>query len=189
VPFIEFQYGTLNELNRAHNSVIQILRKYAIWDESEKNIVKGLASPLQGCKDKDKDIYKDKDILKGECEGGKTAEIPFSVFWDLYDKKRGDKIKLEKKWKDLGKKDREAIIEYIPKYKESQPNKIYRKDPATFLANKSWNDELIPAAGKVQGPSGGEDIFDRQRRELKEVRLRREKREAADKSKITANGN
>ncbi len=32
---------------------------------------------------------------------------------------------------------------YIPKYKAAQPNKQYRKNPETFLNNKSWNDELI----------------------------------------------
>jgi hypothetical protein len=34
-------------------------------------------------------------------------------------------------------------MEYIPKYKEAQPDKLFRKDPATFLNNKSWNDEII----------------------------------------------
>ena len=49
--FIEFQYGILSETNRAHNSVIQILKKYKLYN-------KGLVSPLKEAKDKDK--YKDK---------------------------------------------------------------------------------------------------------------------------------
>ena len=53
--FIEFQYGELNSKNRAHNSVISILKKYDLWETDNK----GLISPLQGCKDKDMD----KDIL------------------------------------------------------------------------------------------------------------------------------
>jgi len=54
--FIEFQYGELNEANRAHKSAIQILKASNLWD-----IFKGLGSPLQGTKDKDKDKDMDKD--------------------------------------------------------------------------------------------------------------------------------
>jgi hypothetical protein len=73
----------------------------------------------------------------------KEINISFSNFWDLYDKKVGDKEKIERKWNSLNDKDRKNVIEYIPKYKLSQPNKKYRKDPSTFLNNKSWLDELI----------------------------------------------
>lgn len=69
--------------------------------------------------------------------------IPFETFWNEYDKKVGDKSKLNKKWDKLSNEDRTAIIGYIPHYKLSQPEKKYRKNPETFLNNKSWNDELI----------------------------------------------
>jgi hypothetical protein len=67
----------------------------------------------------------------------------FNIFWDLYDKKIGDKEKIFKKWLKLSTEDKEAIIIYIPKYKISQPEKKFRKNPETFLNNKSWNDEII----------------------------------------------
>ena len=51
--FIVYQYGELNENNRVHNSVINILNKYGLY--------KGRVSPLQGVKDKDKDKDKVKD--------------------------------------------------------------------------------------------------------------------------------
>tara|TARA_R110000824_G_scaffold313164_1_gene500024 strand:- start:1247 stop:1996 length:750 start_codon:yes stop_codon:yes gene_type:complete len=54
--FCQFQYGTLNSNNRAHNSVINILSNYNL------GAYKGLTSPLQGHKDKDKD--KDKVKVK-----------------------------------------------------------------------------------------------------------------------------
>jgi hypothetical protein len=60
--FIEFQYGELNESNRAHNSVIKILSKNKICPLKLK--IKPLTSPLQGAKDMDKDIVKDKDMDK-----------------------------------------------------------------------------------------------------------------------------
>lgn len=58
--FIEFQYGELNEKNRAHQSVIKILKKYNLL----KN--KGLTRCLQAPKDKDKDKDKDKGFEKSE---------------------------------------------------------------------------------------------------------------------------
>ena len=62
-PFVEFQYGELNQNNRVHSSIIGILNKYNLLD----NQFKPLTSPLQGAKDK----VKDKDtgngnILKGD---------------------------------------------------------------------------------------------------------------------------
>lgn len=52
--FIEFQYGELNEANRAHNSVLHILSKYNLINN------KGLIRGLEAHKDKDKDKVKDK---------------------------------------------------------------------------------------------------------------------------------
>lgn len=61
--FINFQYqvssvAELNPENRVHKSVIDLLKK--------EGAIKGLKSPLQGCKDKDKDKDKDKGVVKGE---------------------------------------------------------------------------------------------------------------------------
>lgn len=70
--------------------------------------------------------------------------LPFSKFWDLYDKKVC-RPKCERKWELLPVKDKEAIMLYIPKYIKAQPDKKFRKNPETFLNNRSWEDELIPA--------------------------------------------
>ena len=67
---------------------------------------------------------------------------PFENFWDAYDKKVG-KPKCEKLWHKLSMNERVACLNYIPLYKQAQPDKQYRKNPETFLRNKSWNDELI----------------------------------------------
>lgn len=76
----------------------------------------------------------------------KNINIPFDLFWQSYDKKRGDKIKLEKTWNNLTDTDRQNIMAYIPKYKIATPDKKFRKDPQTFFNNKSWNDEIIGIA-------------------------------------------
>ena len=83
-------------------------------------------------------------------ENGYTVTAPslddslFEEFWNLYDKKTGRKICL-RKWKRLTKTDQKDIIAYVPKYVASKPDKYFRKDPATFLNNRSWEDEIIPS--------------------------------------------
>jgi hypothetical protein len=83
------------------------------------------------------------DTVSVSVNVSEELNISFDVFWDLYDKKRGDKDKLIKKWALLKPIDREEIIKHIPLYKLSQPDKNFRKDPQTYLNNKSWKDEII----------------------------------------------
>lgn len=71
-----------------------------------------------------------------------TADNGFSDFWNLYDKKVG-RPKCEKLWEKLTINEKEACLGYIPLYKQAQPDKQFRKNPETFLRNKSWNDEII----------------------------------------------
>lgn len=80
-----------------------------------------------------------------ESEGKKSnyKGVDFDTFWNLYEKKVGLKEKVEKMWNDLKVSDRELAIAYIPNYKLSQPNKKFRKNPTTFINNKSWLDEII----------------------------------------------
>ena len=85
-------------------------------------------------KDKKKEDKKESVIV---------SSIAFDVFWDLYDKKVGDKDKLKKKWESLSYIEQQTAMQHIPKYKLSQPNKKYRKDPSTYLNNGSFNDEII----------------------------------------------
>jgi len=69
--------------------------------------------------------------------------VSFEEFWNLYDKKVGKKDKLKNIWDELTAEEQLLIMEYIPNYKIAQPTKKYRKNPQTFLNNKSWNDEII----------------------------------------------
>lgn len=87
---------------------------------------------------------------KGKEIKGKEINISFDSFWDLYDKKVGEKEKLKKKWESFSDSDRTSIMEYIPKYKLNQPDKKFRKDPQTFFNNNSWNDELIGSGPQKQ---------------------------------------
>jgi hypothetical protein len=78
-----------------------------------------------------------------EKEEEQYINIDFEFFWIEYDKKVGDKQKLKKKWNNLTDAEREKIMEYLPSYKNSVPDKQFRKNPETFFNNKSWNDEIV----------------------------------------------
>lgn len=65
----------------------------------------------------------------------------FEEWWNLYKKKRG-KEKCQKKWKKLSVSEKLACIKATPAYVESTPDITYRKDPYTYLNNKSWQDEI-----------------------------------------------
>jgi len=73
----------------------------------------------------------------------KDVNIDFDFFWDFYDKKVGEKVKIKKKWDKLTDVEREKAFNFIESYKIAQPDKYYRKNPETFINNKSWNDEII----------------------------------------------
>lgn len=80
----------------------------------------------------------------------KVINIEFDFFWNLYDKKVG-RPKTEKKWNKLTNNERQAIIDYIPKYLKACPEKQYRKNPETFFNNRSWEDEIIIREKKETG--------------------------------------
>lgn len=102
------------------------------------------AAKRWGGKEKEKPIPKPKAPVKKESdlEG-------FNEFWSLYDKKVG-KDKSLSLWNKLSKKDKESCMEYIPDYIKHRPDKQYRKNPETFLRNKSWNDEIVKKAGSSE---------------------------------------
>jgi hypothetical protein len=81
--FIEFQYTELNPQNRAHNSVITILKKYNLLDEFYK--IKPLTSPLQGAMvmDKDKDMVK---VMVMDKEKEQNFNFPKSELELCFDK-------------------------------------------------------------------------------------------------------
>lgn len=67
----------------------------------------------------------------------------FEKFWNLYDKKVGDRKKIIKKFNKLKEEDIDKIFETLPAYISSTPDKAYRKNPETYLNNHSWDDEII----------------------------------------------
>lgn len=95
------------------------------------------SDPVSKTKDH-KDVIEEKEIFDIE----EVEEYPFLNFWDLYDKKIG-RPKCEKLWAKLSNKERKSCMGYIGSYIKSQPEKRFRKNPETFLRNKSWEDEIV----------------------------------------------
>ena len=84
-----------------------------------------------------------------------TTILPtFDQFWDLYDKKVGREM-CEVKWAKISQADREKLIQHVPAYVLSTPEKRYRKNPHSYLNQKSWNDEIITTN------NGANRVFDR----------------------------
>lgn len=82
-----------------------------------------------------------KTITSEPVKKTKTLNIPFSDFWNGYDKKK-DTAKCESKWSSLTDNERELIMVHIPAYVKSTPDKKYRKNPMTYLNGKCWLDEI-----------------------------------------------
>jgi hypothetical protein len=121
--FIEFQYGELNQANRAHASVLYALEK--------EGASKGLISPIQGAKDKDKDKDKDKVKDKETPENSKEEKIRHLDFVFLSPSEIGN---LKQK---IGESQTWAFIErlngYIGQIGQQKASKKYTSHYHTIL--------------------------------------------------------
>ncbi len=130
--------------------VAESIEKRRLYSESRR---KNRESP------KEKKIEKDQNISKSyvkhmvnenenentikEKNGNELIIYPsFDDFWDLYDKKIS-RPKAQQKWDKLKQKEKEKIMGVLPVYLFSTQDKQFRKNPVTYLNNKSWEDEII----------------------------------------------
>ena len=87
---------------------------------------------------------------------GKSDELKnsqtFERVWALYGKPVGNKTQLEQQWNGLSDEEREAILDYVPRYVAARPDPKYRKNFCNFLANRTWETEQItpPTYGKYK---------------------------------------
>lgn len=108
-------------------------------------------------KDNNKDIKKVSDEKttsqekpKPPVKKTKELNIPFDAFWDLYDHKSTNKKTAQTKWKNLTNQQRQAVIDHLPAYIQSTPDKTYRKHPSTYLTQEHWNTPIAkPTANKI----------------------------------------
>jgi hypothetical protein len=70
-------------------------------------------------------------------------KIHFDFFWNLYNKKVGDKSKCQKKWDLLSENEKLIILDSLPDFLSQYSDKQYQPYPETYLNQKRWNDEII----------------------------------------------
>jgi len=90
-----------------------------------------------------KEILKENNNSSSSINTSLISGYSFEDFWNDYDKKVGDKERVQKKFEGFSEKVREEIRLHLPKYKEAQPEKRFRKNPETFLNQKGWTNEII----------------------------------------------
>lgn len=117
------------------------------WEIKKSNGSKGGRPLKTESKPKHKPNGKHKIIEQNITEHNRTEDNielypAFIDFWDLYDKKE-DRAKCLKKWNALKQPEKEKIIEHVPLYVQSTPEKQFRRNPSTYLNNESWNNEII----------------------------------------------
>jgi hydroxymethylpyrimidine pyrophosphatase-like HAD family hydrolase len=66
-------------------------------------------------------------------------EVLFNDFWKIYDK-QVDRKKCLEKFEKLKDEEIKLIFENLPNYILNTPDKQFRKNPATWINNKCWND-------------------------------------------------
>lgn len=88
----------------------------------------------------------------------RDEKYSFEEFWDLYDKKVG-REKSAKLYEAIPQGDREKIFKHVPMYKIAQPDKKFRKDPQTYLRNRSWEDEIITSRDDTRLYDNNTDKF------------------------------
>ena len=106
-----------------------------------KGLVRGLIDPTKKETEEEEET-ESKEETKTESKE-ESIDSDFNKFWDLYNKKVGDKNKIAKEFIKLSKFDKTKIFETLPEYISSTPDKKFRKNPETYLNNHSWNDETI----------------------------------------------
>lgn len=91
--FVEFQYGVLNESNRAHKSVMDLLEKNGI-DHQTLTPNKGLIRSLEGCKDKDKD----KDSVKDKITSKRKTKVEIPTVEEVIEEMKIKLYELNSDW-------------------------------------------------------------------------------------------
>ena len=86
---------------------------------------------------------KDNNTLINNTTINKLINISFEDWWILYDKKVGNKNMLSKKWDRLTNEERELAMNHTKEYKKHNTDKQFRKNPESYLNQKSFNDEII----------------------------------------------
>ena len=112
---------------------------YSFWSVEKNVFNRSVFVPIS------KEFYSKKKKSGTKKQSTLQSELwpTFDDFWNHYNKKVGKKTKIKSKWDQLNHNTKLKIMDHVEKYKKSQPEKQYRKNPETYINNESWNDEII----------------------------------------------
>ena len=85
---------------------------------------------------------KGNEINESKVNKVNILDSAFDEWWNIYDKKIS-KDKAIAKWNILTSIEKQLALKIVQEYVNSTPDKTFRKDPTTYLNNKSFNDEII----------------------------------------------
>jgi hypothetical protein len=141
-----FEMFTKDDENLFYNERLEAeVNKRKAYSESRRKNRKNKTTPLKNTSLTYVKHMENENENRNVNEVENTTELypGFEDFWILYDKKKGSKKIAEKKWQKLPYKTKVEIMEYLPAYIASTPDKVYRKNPETFFNQESWHDEII----------------------------------------------
>ena len=139
------KYNEVREKRSAAGKAGNLKRWGEKYKESQKVANIANATKCYNCEQKSQEVANITDNVNDNVNDNEIKDnntVSFDIFWDLYDKKV-DRKTCEPKWNKLSETDKKAALEYIPKYKEAEPRKAFRKNPETFLNRRAWENELI----------------------------------------------
>lgn len=144
--FIEWQYPNF-PVSKVHQQkqAKEILAKHCLFDIENQIITLPNTYPTLTQSLPDSQVIGNVDVNvddNGNVIKDVNNNIPFDDFWNLYNKKVGDKKKCEKKWKALKDDQREIIMQTLPKWLKQFSDKQFQPYPETYLNQERWNDEI-----------------------------------------------
>lgn len=111
------------------------LKRISQWRENQD--VEENVTHYQSVRNADKEKKSKVNISKVN-----ILDSAFDEWWHKYDKKIS-KDKAIVKWNILTNQEKQLALKIVESYVDSTPDKTFRKDPTTYLNNKSFNDEII----------------------------------------------
>lgn len=88
-------------------------------------------------------VTSNKNVKNIKKERNITSAYAFDSFWSAYGKKVGRTV-AEAKWNKLKESEREAAMQAVGAYVKSTPDVQYRKNAATWINQRCWEDEIEP---------------------------------------------
>lgn len=136
--FIEFQYGELSASCKPHIKVIQILKKYNLFDKLNKGYTKGM-QPLE---EKEKDKEEDKEVMQGR-------------FYKMIPDKFKDNLEFWEAWKNWFDLNEKRFTEIIPQQAKKQFEYLSKHpDPIKLLEQafiNNWKGLMYDIKNKSSG--------------------------------------